>query len=89
MTCDTPDHVDHQVEGDAFAVVVAEARSDGVAGGRQRAGAGEGRDGACADRIPDIHDSQQIGVLMEPAQFGAALVDGRHSVTLRRRSPRL
>jgi len=81
---DATDHVEHQVERDVLAVLVAEGGGDGVAGGREGAGAGQVGDHAGADRIPHVHDLEEFRSVVQPAEFGATRLDVRHALTIRR-----
>ena len=68
---DPLDLLEHQVQRDVLAVLVAERRGDRVAGGGQRRGAlGLGHD-LRADHVPDVHEGEQLLVLVEAEQLGS------------------
>jgi hypothetical protein len=73
---DPLDLLEHQVERDVLAVLVAEAGRDRVAGRCDRGGALDGGYRAGAHHVPDVDQRQQRRVLVEAEELGSLALGG-------------
>ncbi len=81
---DDPSHgIDHQVDRDVLAILVAVGRGHRVAGRGEGCGALDLGDDLGADRVPDVDDGEQLGVGVEGEELLGLCGDVGHAATVR------